>query len=269
MNRIKAKVKEAYSKIAKGKSSGCCGPEASCGCGGADNLAKAIGYSSKDINGLPEGSNLGLGCGNPTALAALKKGETVLDLGSGAGLDCFLAAKKVGPKGKIIGVDMTPEMIKKARANALKAGALHVEFRLGEIERLPLDDNSVDVVISNCVINLSADKPKVFREILRVLKPGGRIAISDIALRKDLPSSVKKSPAAYSACIAGALPVDEYKKLVKEAGFKKLKFAIKPSSSCIVPDTKDPFGQAVLDSLPAGVSLENHIASINVEGQKP
>jgi len=179
-----------------------------------------VGYSPEELKSVPEDANLGLGCGNPAALAAQKKGETVLDLGSGAGIDCFLAARKVGPSGKVIGVDMTPEMLDKARENARKNGYKNVEFRLGEIENLPVADNSVDVIISNCVINLSTDKPRVFREAFRVLRPGGRLMVSDLALRKALPPAIRESVEAYVACIAGALIKNDYLKAIREAGFK-------------------------------------------------
>jgi arsenite methyltransferase len=174
---------------------------------------------------VPEGANLGLGCGNPVALASLKKGEVVLDLGAGAGLDCFLAANKVGKTGKVIGVDMTPEMIDAARGNAQKNNYKNVEFRLGEIENLPVADNFVDVIISNCVINLSPDKPRVFQEAYRALKPGGRLMVSDMVLLKELPKAIKDSVEAYVGCIAGASMKDDYLKLIKDAGFKSVKAA--------------------------------------------
>ncbi len=263
-------VREGYAKIAKRDETSCC-PEAPC-CGSAEDLqkiSKGIGYTGEDLKMVPEGANLGLGCGNPTALAQLKKGETVLDLGSGAGFDVFLAAAKVRPTGKAIGVDMTPEMLERARYYAKKNGIENVEFRLGEIENLPVGDNSVDVVISNCVINLSTDKPRVFQEIYRVLKPGGRIAISDIALLKELPQSVKESVEAYIGCVAGAVHVDEYKKIVEGSGLKDVKGTVIGSSECISPDTKDPLGRAIfLDSLEEGETLEGIVVSINVEGHK-
>lgn len=228
MANIKKKVRERYGAIAKSKSSGCgCGPAPSSCCGSptnvAEHISKGIGYSEKEMQSVPEGANLGLGCGNPTALAALKKGETVLDLGSGAGFDAFLAAKKVGPSGKVIGVDMTPEMIDKARENAKKGKCANVEFRLGEIEHLPVADNYVDVIVSNCVINLAPDKQKVFAEAYRVLKPGGRVSVSDIVLTAPLPDFIRKSAEAYTACIAGAIMKDEYIKTIKQAGFKTVK----------------------------------------------
>ncbi|OGP74967.1 MAG: arsenite S-adenosylmethyltransferase, partial [Deltaproteobacteria bacterium RBG_16_50_11] len=200
---IKEIVKEGYAKVAK-QGSSCCGPGSSC-CGSADlaeDISRRIGYSEEEITGVPEGANLGLGCGNPVALASLREGDTVLDLGSGAGFDCFLAANKVGKKGKVIGVDMTPEMIEKAKENAKKSNYRNVEFRRGDIETLPVDDDSIDVVMSNCVINLSPDKAKVFKEAFRALKPGGRLTISDIVLLKELPGFVKESIEAYVGCVS-------------------------------------------------------------------
>lgn len=259
-------VREGYGRIAQNQQG--CG----CGCGtcGPDTkeFAKTIGYSEEELKSVPEESNLALGCGNPTALASLKEGEIVLDLGSGAGFDCFLAATKVGSTGKVIGVDMTPEMIDKARNNAQKNRINNVEFRLGEIENLPLADHSVDVVISNCVINLSADKLKVFQEICRILKPGGRIAISDIALLKELPVEIQKSIEAYIGCIAGAMLVEEYKKIVEASGLKEVKVTVKATSACIHPDTKDPLGKTLLDSLGDAEKLKDYIVSVYVEGYK-
>jgi SAM-dependent methyltransferase len=262
--KIRRIVREAYGKIAQG--------EKGCGCGtcgpNTKDFAKSIGYSEEELKVIPDEANLALSCGNPTALAGLKEGETVLDLGSGAGFDCFLAASKVGVSGKVIGVDMTPEMVEKARDNAKKSGTKNVEFRLGEIENLPAADNSVDVVISNCVINLSADKPKVFKEAYRILKTGGRVAISDIALKKELPAKIRKSIAAYVGCVGGAILIDEYKRIVETAGFRNVKITIKGSSECITPDTKDPLGRAVLDGLEEGQSLEGYVVSVCLEGYK-
>jgi arsenite methyltransferase len=214
---IKKVVRKGYGRIAK-EGSSCCGQ--GCGCG--ENVSKMVGYSDKEISSVPDGANLGLGCGNPIALASLKEGETVLDLGSGAGFDCFLAAKIVGPKGKVIGVDMTPEMLEKARKNAEKGGYKNVEFLEGEIESLPLKEGSVDVVISNCVINLSPDKERVFKEIYRVLKKGGRFMISDIVLEKPLPKKLSDSIGAYIGCIAGAIAKDGYLDAISKAGFSDL-----------------------------------------------
>jgi SAM-dependent methyltransferase len=185
-------------------------------------IGKKIGYDEADLSAAPEGANLGLGCGNPIALASLKEGETVLDLGSGAGFDCFLAAGRVGPKGKVIGVDMTPEMIERARENARKDGVENVEFRLGDIEHLPVEDGSVDVIISNCVINLAPDKGRVFSEAFRVLKPGGRLMVSDIVLTRPLPDFVKNSVAAYIGCVAGAALKEDYLGAMKQAGFENV-----------------------------------------------
>ena len=229
-------VKEVYGKIATG--SGGCG----CDCGpSAGVVAKSVGYSDQELKTIPEGSNLGLGSGNPTATASIKEGETVLDLGSGAGFDCFVSANQVGSNGRVIGVDMTPEMIEKARGNAETGGFNNVEFRLGEVENLPVEGSTVDVVISNCVINLSTDKPKAFKEIFRVLKAGGRIAISDVALTSDLPEEVRGDRKAYAGCVAGAVLVDEYKRHVVEAGFKDVSLKVKESeSSCASGETASP-----------------------------
>lgn len=262
-------VQDAYASVTKKTTGGC-------GCNSCDQdvsaFAKNLGYSGEDLKIIPEEANLGLSCGNPTAIASLKEGETVLDLGSGAGFDCFLAAHKVGPKGKVIGVDMTPEMIAMARSNAQKRNVTNVEFRLGEIENLPVADNSVDVVISNCVINLSPDKQKVFEEVYRVLKPGGRIAISDTALMRDLPKEIQDSIAAYTGCVSGAVLVQDYKGLVESAGIKNVGITVK-GSSCITPDTNDPIGRGILESLEKqGLSekdsLADLLASVNVEGYK-
>lgn len=216
--KIKDAVKERYGKIANGGGS-CCAP--SC-CPDTDlpvEVSRAIGYSDEEITAAPEGANLGLGCGNPTALAEIAPGDTVVDLGSGAGFDCFLAAGKVGPKGRVIGVDMTTEMIEKARANADKGGYGNVEFRLGEIEELPVADAAADVIISNCVINLSPDKPGVFSEAWRVLKNGGRLLVSDIVVSAPLPPAVLESVAAYVGCVAGAETEENYLSALRSAGF--------------------------------------------------
>ena len=222
-NAIRKYVRERYAGIAR-QGTSCCGPATSCGCGGAtESDSRKIGYSAAEIGAVPPGADLGLGCGNPVALASLRKGEFVLDLGSGAGFDCFLAAREVGTEGKVIGVDMTPDMVEKARENARHGGYLNVEFRLGEIENLPAADRSVDVVLSNCVINLSPDKGKVFSEAYRVLKPGGRVMISDIVLTADLPEAVSGSLAAYAGCVAGALRKEEYLRLMEAAGFRNVR----------------------------------------------
>ncbi len=220
---IKKIVRKRYAKAAK-TNSFCCSPNSSCCSAPTEKeMSRSIGYDEEEMSAVPEGSNLGLGCGNPTALASLKEGERVLDLGSGGGFDCFLAAKKVGESGKVIGVDMTPEMLDKARANAKKGKYTNVEFRLGEIENLPVADNSVDVVISNCVINLAPDKKRVFAEALRVLAPKGRLMVSDIVLLKALPEAVRKSAEAYTSCVAGAEIKDRYLDMMRATGFKDVK----------------------------------------------
>ena len=221
-SEIKKVVREGYGSIAKQNSS-CCGSGRSC-CSTslAGDISKSIGYTEEDIKAVPEGANLGLGCGNPIAMASLRDGEIVVDLGSGAGFDCFLAATKVGKSGKVIGVDMTPEMIEKARENSENGSYENVEFRLGEIENLPVADNLVDVVISNCVINLSRNKRRVFEEALRVLKPGGRLMVSDIVLLEAIPDAIRNSVAAYVGCIAGALMKDEYIEIIESVGFEDI-----------------------------------------------
>lgn len=216
--RIKEFVKDRYGEIAKRE-------RTSCSCCGTSVLeqAKAIGYSLGELKKIPESAILGLGCGNPLALAKLKKGQTVLDLGSGGGIDVFLAANKVGEKGKVIGVDMTQEMIRKAEEGAKRGGYKNVEFRLGEIENLPLEDESVDLIISNCVINLSTDKKRVFKETYRVLKPKGRMMISDIVTEKELPDQIRRSFSAWADCIGGALVKRDYLDAIKQAGFNDIK----------------------------------------------
>jgi SAM-dependent methyltransferase len=231
-------------------------------------MSQKVGYSAEELAVIPEDANLGLGCGNPTAIAGLKAGETVLDLGSGAGIDCFLAAAKVGPRGRVIGVDMTPDMIDKARENARQAGAKNVEFRLGEIENLPAADGSVDVIISNCVINLSTDKPRVFREAFRVLKPGGRLMVSDLALKKPLPKAVRESVDVYVACVAGAMVKEDYLGAIREAGFKDV---------AVVSETAFPAELILEDSLVPEIieklkiprrKLVEHISSVLSLGVK-
>jgi arsenite methyltransferase len=223
---IKKSIRERYGQIAAQDTS-CCGQEQqSCGCSGGGNAreaSKSVGYTDEDLNAVPDGANLGLGCGNPVALASLKEGEIVLDLGSGAGFDCFLAAEKVGKSGRVIGVDMTQEMIDKARTNARKSDSKNVEFRLGEIENLPVADSTVNAIISNCVINLAPDKKRVFKEAFRVLKPGGRVMVSDIVLTQPLPEIVKNSVEAYVGCIAGASTESDYIGAIKAAGFQEIK----------------------------------------------
>lgn len=254
--KIQEFIKKVYGKIAQNKVG--CGCDCSCG-NDAKNFAKAIGYSDDELKAIPNEANLALSCGNPTAIAGLNPGETVLDLGSGAGFDCFLAASKVGPQGKVIGVDMTPEMIQKAKDNAKKNHISNVEFRLGEIEKLPIENDFIDVVISNCVINLSADKPQVFREIFRVLKPGGRIAISDITLLKPLPKNIRESIDAYVGCVSGAILMDDYQQMIEDAGFNHV---------ALKPDTKDPMGKAMLEGLGSGEFLAEYVVSAIIEGLK-
>jgi SAM-dependent methyltransferase len=270
---VKKIVREGYAKIAK-KESSCCAPVSSC-CGSTDlaqDISKKIGYTEEELKAIPEGANLGLGCGNPVAFASLREGETVLDLGSGAGFDGFLAANKVGKNGRVIGVDMTPEMIEKARENTKKGNYGNVEFRLGEIENLPVADNSVDVVLSNCVINLSPDKRKVFREAFRVLKPGGRLMVSDIVLLKELPDFIKNSIEAYIGCLSGAILRDEYIKAVKEAGFKDIKI-IDEASFPVKYMANDPTAKAITENLKIPHEKVKEIASsvisLKVYGIKP
>lgn len=212
---IREVVREKYGAIAEGRpsGSGCCG--GSCG---TDDVLSEIGYTADQAAAIPEGANLGLGCGNPLALAEVAPGETVLDLGAGAGIDCFLAAREVGPTGRVIGVDMTPAMLQKARANAKSVGAANIEFRLGEIEHLPVADASVDLIISNCVVNLSPDKPQVFREALRVLKPGGRMMVSDLVLTRPLTKDMQNSVDLYIGCVAGASMKEDYLRMMSDAG---------------------------------------------------
>jgi len=272
-DKIKKDVREGYAKIAKQDSS-CCAPANSC-CGNTDvtqDISKKIGYTEEEIGAVPEDANLGLGCGNPIALASLREGETVLDLGPGAGFDCFLAANKVGKNGKVIGVDMTPEMIEKARENAKKGNYGNVEFKLGEIENLPVTDNAVDVVISNCVINLSPDKERVFMEAFRVLRPGGRLMISDIVLLKKLPDFIENSIEAYIGCLSGAILRDEYIEVIKEAGFHEVEI-IEETSFPIEFMANDPTAKAIIGNLKIQPEKIKEIAcsviSIKVYGVKP
>jgi arsenite methyltransferase len=247
---IKAQVRTAYGKVALG--AGGCG--VGC-CGTAPSGSREMGYSTEQLESVPEGANLGLGCGNPQAIAALRPGETVLDLGSGAGFDCFLAAPQVGAAGRVIGVDMTPEMLSKARDNARKVSATNVEFRLGEIEHLPIADASVDVILSNCVINLSPDKGAVFREAFRALKPGGRLAISDVVALRKMPQELLESVEALTGCVSGSAEVATLEALLREAGFEKVRIVTKPESGALL-------GQC----LPGA---EGYVASATIEGKKP
>lgn len=270
---IRKLVREGYAKIAK-QGDTCCGPTSSCS-GIPDStgdISKKVGYTEQELKSVPDGSNLGLGCGNPVALASLKKGETVLDLGAGAGFDCFLAANKVGKKGKVIGVDMTPEMVEKARENVEKGGYDNVEFRLGDIENLPVADNSVDAIISNCVINLAPDKRRVFVEAFRVLKPGGRLMISDIVLLNKLPEEIRNSIEAYVGCVAGAVLKDEYLKAIKEAGFQDVKIMNEtsyPADNVINDPTAKEFIETFNIPVEKVEEVVSSIQSINVFGVKP
>ncbi len=273
-DKVRKIVREGYANVAKKQKSCCDTASASCGCSTAptsEELSSRIGYSKEEMNSVPEGANLGLGCGNPTALASLKEGEMVLDLGSGAGFDCFLAANKVGKSGKVIGVDMTPEMLDKARENARKGKYGNVEFRLGEIENLPAPDGSIDVVISNCVINLSPNKKKVFEEAFRVLKPNGRLMVSDIVLLKELPEIIRKNVQAYIGCVAGAEMKNKYLKIIEDAGFQKVK-VIEESIFPIDYVISDPTAQKIIkdSKMPAEKIKEmaSTIASIKVSAVK-
>ncbi len=270
---IKKEVRKGYAKIAK-QGSSCCAPTQSC-CGSVDSgqdISKKIGYTDEELSAVPEGANLGLGCGNPVALASLKEGEVVLDLGSGAGFDCFLAARKVGKNGKVIGVDMTPEMIEKARENARKSGYENVEFRPGEIENLPVADNFCDIVISNCVINLSPDKEKVFKEAYRVLKPGGRLMISDLVLLKELPDFIKNTIEAYIGCLSGAILKEDYLQIIKKTGFENVEI-IEESLFPVDLMANDPTGKAIIENQELQSEkvreIYDIVRSIKVSGIKP
>ena len=268
---VREKVREGYSKIAVTPSS-CCGEGVSC-CGSApqaaEELVRHIGYSAEDLAVLPEGANMGLSCGNPTAIASLKPGEVVLDLGAGGGFDAFIAGRKVGPTGRVIGVDMTAEMVAKARRNAVvyreNTGLENVEFRLGEIEHLPVADASVDVIISNCVINLSPDKPQVWREMARVLKPGGRVAVSDLALLKPLPSAIRSMVEALIGCVAGAVLVKETEQMVHSAGLVDIELTTKPDYVNAMTDWNDPLYQKIIEHLPSGARPADYITSLEVK----
>ena len=271
-SELKVLVKKSYGDIAK-KGGSCCPSSGSCcGAAPAEDISKNIGYSDEDLRSVPLGANLGLGCGNPIALASLKDGETVLDLGSGAGFDSFLAAGKVGEMGRVIGVDMTAEMIDRARENAARGNYGNVEFRMGEIEELPVADTSVDVVISNCVINLVPDKNKAFKEAFRVLRPGGRLMVSDIVLLRRLPDKIMKSIAAYVGCISGAAIKELYLQAIKSAGFDDVT-VIDESAFPLDCMTNDITGQAVFQSFGDDAEqikkIEDSISSIKVRAIKP
>jgi arsenite methyltransferase len=267
---IKNVVRARYAGVAR--QSGSCCSSACCGSAKPKAISKKIGYSEEEMQAVPSGSNLGLGCGNPIALAEIRAGDTVLDLGSGAGFDCFLAAAKVGPTGRVIGVDMTEEMVARARDNAAKGGYRNVEFRLGEIEKLPVEDGSVDVIISNCVINLVPNKEKAFQEAFRTLRPGGRLMVSDIVLLNELPNFVKESIEAYVGCVAGAAMKEAYLNAMRSAGFKDVT-VVEESVFPLDCVTNDPAGKAILQSMNGSAEeikkVEGSIASIKVRGLKP
>jgi arsenite methyltransferase len=267
---LKKAVRENYGRVAE-QANACCS-SSRCTTAKPEAIARKIGYTEEEVQAVPSGSNLGLGCGNPIALASLSEGETVLDLGSGAGFDCFLASNIVGPSGLVIGVDMTSEMIARARENALKGGYKNVEFRLGEIESLPVEDNTIDIIISNCVINLVPNKGKAFKEAFRVLKPGGRLMVSDIVLKKKLPDFVLESIEAYVGCIAGASTKTGYLDAIRSAGFEDVT-VMDESVFPLDCMTNDPTGQAILLSLKGSAGeikkLEGAISSIKVRGIKP
>ena len=273
---VRKLVREGYASIAKETSAGCCGTGVSC-CGStpqeADKLARELGYTVEELKALPDGANMGLSCGNPAALAALKPGETVLDLGSGGGFDVFIAGRKVGATGRAIGVDMTPEMLGKARHNIAhyrkETSLNNVEFRLGEIEHLPVANNSVDAIISNCVINLSPDKAQVWREMARVLKPGGRVAVSDMALVKPLPPEVLKLVEARIGCVAGAVLVSETGRMVAEAGLSDVVLKSKPGYVEALTDWEDPLYRKLIELLPADTKPADFITSLEVQAVKP
>ncbi|MCY3019154.1 MAG: arsenite methyltransferase [Planctomycetota bacterium] len=272
---VRAQVRKGYGQIAARGGSCCRQAPTCCGSSRAQNkkLAETIGYSAEELSALPEGANMGLSCGNPTALASLKPGEVVLDLGSGGGFDVFIAARKVGARGLALGVDMTPEMLAKARASIAKytkrTGMTNVEFRLGEIEHLPMADNSVDVVISNCVINLSPDKPQVWREMARVLKPGGRVAVSDLALLRPLPGKLAEMVEALVGCVAGAVLAKETERMAKAAGLTEIVLTPKPGYVDALEHWNDPLYVKIIKALPRGTRPADFITSLSVSARKP
>lgn len=258
-DEIRHAVRQQYGLVAERNGGGC-------GCGtaccetptaGAGELSQALGYSTDELGAVPDGANMGLGCGNPQAIAALKPGETVLDLGSGGGFDSFLAARQVGENGHVIGVDMTPEMLSKARANGAKGGYRNVGFRLGEIENLPVADSSIDVIISNCVINLSPDKPRVFNEAFRVLKPGGRLAISDVVAFAELPEAIREDMALYTGCMAGASMATDVDAMLRASGFTKVRVTPRDESRTFIGDWAP------------GTDISEYVVSASIEAVKP
>jgi SAM-dependent methyltransferase len=275
---VRAIVRSGYAAIARelepGVAAGsCCAPQGGCGIQmDAAGLAREIGYAPEDVALLPEGANMGLSCGNPGAIAALQPGEIVLDLGSGGGFDCFLIGPKVGVSGRAIGVDMTHDMLAKARGNLAayraRTGLDNIEFRLGEIEHLPVADASVDVVISNCVLNLSPDKAQVWREIARVLKPGGRVAISDLALQRALPESVRQSLEALVGCVAGAVPIEDVDRMMRAAGLVDLRLTPKPEYVRALESFEDPLYQKLAAELPTGTKASDFVTSLDIQARK-
>jgi len=255
---IRRHIREQYAKAARHEVKSCCSSE--CGCNGTaadvSEVSKKLGYSEQDFYDAPYESNMGLGCGNPVAIASLKAGETVLDLGSGGGFDCFIARKRIGEEGCVIGIDMTPDMISLARKNAVKSGYKNVEFRLGEIEHLPAADNSVDVIISNCVINLSVDKEQVYKETYRVLKSGGRLSISDVVATAEIPEKYRQDFAMISGCMGGAEYIDRIEEMLKQAGYKDIKITLNDNSKDIIA------------SWAPGTKIEDYIASAIIEAVK-
>jgi len=272
-DKIRKLVRRRYATIAKDQS--CCQTQSKCISDSAklgEEVSKRIGYSEEEIKAVPEGANLGLGCGNPVALASLQQGETVLDLGSGGGFDCFLAARKVGKKGRVIGVDMTPEMIDKARQNSQRGQYDNVEFRLGEIENLPIADGTVNVIISNCVINLSPNKKRVFQEAFRVLEPNGRLMVSDIVLLKKLPETIRKSAAAYVACVSGAEMKNEYLQMIKDAGFRDVQVVEEnhfPLEDIISDPTINEIVKTSGIAAKEAQKIATTVASVKISASKP
>ena len=268
---IRETVRAGYAAIAVGRRSCCCSGQRS---GQLDpiRLAKAVGYDAASLANLPDGANLGLSCGNPVAIAALQEGQVVLDLGSGGGFDVFQAGEKVKASGRVIGVDMTPEMLARARKNIEqyreRTGLDNVEFRLGEIEHLPVPDACVDVVLSNCVINLSPDKPQVWREIFRTLKPGGKVSVSDLALLRPLPDNIRAMAAALVGCVAGAVLVEETRAMLEKAGFTSIVLTPKPDYVRNMQDWNDPLYKKIAEALPRGADLADYVVSLSIEARK-